>query len=108
MGDVRPKVAMLSYSTIGAPPALAPPPRKVEAAAFAKEKAPRLADGDLRLDAAIVLRRPAQGPSPELCSHANVLVFPTSETSNIGCKLVSSTQRGAGAYGPILRGIASR
>ena len=54
MGDVEPKVAMLSYSTMGS--AGGDTAKKVqEATAFAKEKAPELAiDGDLQLDAAIV------------------------------------------------------
>ena len=106
MGDVEPKVAMLSYSTMGS--AGGDTAKKVqEATAFAKEKAPELAiDGDLQLDAAIV-PSVAQLKAPEstVAGHANVLVFPNLETGNIGYKLVQRFGR-AEAYGPILQGIA--
>ena len=106
MGDVEPKVAMLSYSTMGS--AGGDTAKKVqEATKFAKEKAPELAiDGDLQLDAAIV---PAvaelKAPESTVAGHANVLVFPNLETGNIGYKLVQRFGR-AEAYGPILQGIA--
>ena len=103
---VEPKVAMLSYSTMGS--AGGDTAKKVqEATAFAKEKAPELAvDGDLQLDAAIV-PEVAQLKAPEstVAGHANVLVFPNLETGNIGYKLVQRFGR-AEAYGPILQGIA--
>ena len=106
MGDVEPKVAMLSYSTMGS--AGGDTAKKVqEATAFAKEKAPELAvDGDLQLDAAIV-PSVAQLKAPEstVAGHANVLVFPNLETGNIGYKLVQRFGQ-ADAYGPILQGIA--
>ena len=106
MGDVEPKVAMLSYSTMGS--AGGDTAKKVqEATAFAKEKAPELAvDGDLQLDAAIV---PAvaelKAPESAVAGHANVLVFPNLECGNIGYKLVQRFGQ-AEAYGPILQGIA--
>ena len=106
MGDVEPKVAMLSYSTMGS--AGGDTAKKVqEATKFAKEKAPELAvDGDLQLDAAIV-PSVAQLKAPEstVAGHANVLVFPNLETGNIGYKLVQRFGQ-ADAYGPILQGIA--
>ncbi|MCF2621071.1 phosphate acetyltransferase [Collinsella tanakaei] len=106
MGDIEPKVAMLSYSTMGS--AGGDTAKKVqEATAFAKEKAPELAvDGDLQLDAAIV-PSVAQLKAPEstVAGHANVLVFPNLETGNIGYKLVQRFGQ-AEAYGPILQGIA--
>ncbi len=104
MGDVEPKVAMLSYSTMGS--AGGDTAKKVQEA-FAKEKAPELAvDGDLQLDAAIV-PSVAQLKAPEstVAGHANVLVFPNLETGNIGYKLVQRFGQ-ADAYGPILQGIA--
>ena len=104
MGDVEPKVAMLSYSTMGS--AGGDTAKKVqEATAFAKEKAPELAiDGDL--DAAIVPEvAKLKAPESTVAGHANVLVFPNLETGNIGYKLVQRFGR-AEAYGPILQGIA--
>ncbi len=106
MGDVEPRVAMLSYSTMGS--AGGDTAKKVqEATAFAKEKAPELAiDGDLQLDAAIVPSvAELKAPESTVAGSANVLVFPNLETGNIGYKLVQRFGR-AEAYGPILQGIA--
>ena len=106
MGDIEPKVAMLSYSTMGS--AGGDTAKKVqEATAFAKEKAPELAiDGDLQLDAAIVPEvAKLKAPGSTVAGSANVLVFPNLETGNIGYKLVQRFGR-AEAYGPILQGIA--
>ena len=106
MGDIEPKVAMLSYSTMGS--AGGDTAKKVqEATAFAKEKAPELAiDGDLQLDAAIVPSvAELKAPESTVAGSANVLVFPNLETGNIGYKLVQRFGR-AEAYGPILQGIA--
>ena len=106
MGDVEPRVAMLSYSTMGS--AGGDTAKKVqEATAFAKEKAPELAvDGDLQLDAAIVPSvAQLKAPESKVAGHANVLVFPNLECGNIGYKLVQRFGQ-AEAYGPILQGIA--
>ena len=106
MGDVEPRVAMLSYSTMGS--AGGDTAKKVqEATAFAKEKAPELAiDGDLQLDAAIVPEvAKLKAPGSTVAGSANVLVFPNLETGNIGYKLVQRFGH-AEAYGPILQGIA--
>ncbi|WP_288735714.1 phosphate acetyltransferase [uncultured Enorma sp.] len=106
MDGIEPKVAMLSYSTMGS--AGGDTAKKVqEATAFAKEKAPELAiDGDLQLDAAIVPEVAAlKAPESAVAGHANVLVFPNLECGNIGYKLVQRFGQ-AEAYGPILQGIA--
>ena len=106
MGDVEPRVAMLSYSTMGS--AGGDVAKKVqEATAFAKERAPKLAvDGDLQLDAAIVPTvAKLKAPESDVAGKANVLVFPDLEAGNIGYKLVQRFG-GAEAYGPVLQGIA--
>ena len=106
MGDVDPKIAMLSFSTKGS--AKGEVPEKVqEATKLAHEKAPELAlDGDLQLDAALVQSvADLKAPGSEVAGHANILVFPDLEAGNIGYKLVQRFG-GAEAYGPVLQGIA--
>ena len=102
----QPKVAMLSFSTMGS--AKGEVPTKVqEATELAHEKAPELAvDGDRQLDAARVPSVAAlKAPGSDVAGKANVLVFPDLEAGNIGYKLVQRFA-GAQAYGPILQGIA--
>ncbi len=103
----EPRVAMLSYSTMGS--AGGDVAQKVqEATRLAKEKNPELAlDGDLQLDAAIVASvGELKAPESTVAGSANVLVFPDLAAGNIGNKLVQRFGR-AEAYGPILQGIAA-
>ena len=106
MPGVEPKVAMLSFSTMGS--AKGDVPTKVqEAVKLANEKNPDLAlDGDLQLDAALVQSvADLKAPNSAVAGNANILVFPDLEAGNIGYKLVQRFG-GAEAYGPVLQGIA--
>ena len=106
MPGEEPKVAMLSFSTMGS--AKGDVPTKVqEAVKLANEKNPELAlDGDLQLDAALVQSVAAlKAPNSSVAGNANILVFPDLEAGNIGYKLVQRFG-GAEAYGPVLQGIA--
>ena len=106
MPGEEPKVAMLSFSTMGS--AKGDVPTKVqEAVKLANEKNPELAlDGDLQLDAALVQSvADLKAPNSSVAGNANILVFPDLEAGNIGYKLVQRFG-GAEAYGPVLQGIA--
>ena len=101
-----PKVAMLSFSTMGS--AEHEVVEKVRnATTKAKELRPDLdIDGELQLDAAIVKKVAAQkAPNSKVAGNANVLVFPDLQAGNIGYKLVQRFAN-AEAIGPVCQGFA--
>ena len=105
MFGVDPKVAFLSYSTLGS--GKGPDVDKVrEAAAMAKALAPELAiEGELQFDAAVsptVAR--TKCPGNPVAGHANTFVFPDINAGNIGYKIAQRLGN-FDAYGPILQGL---
>ncbi len=104
--NAEPKVAMLSYSSMGSAKSELTD-KVIEATRLAKEKAPELAlDGELQVDAAIVASvGKSKAPDSTVAGSANVLVFPDLNAGNIGYKLVQRLAK-AEAYGPVTQGIA--
>ena len=106
IAGIDPKVAMLSFSTMGS--AKHDNVTMVsEAVKIAKEKAPELKiDGELQFDAAIV---PSVGefkaPGSTVAGHANVFIFPDLQAGNIGYK-IAERLGGFMAVGPICQGFA--
>ena len=107
--NIRPHVAMLSFSTRGS--ATHPSVLKMQAATeLARQRATeRLLeadfDGELQVDAALIPEIAGRKlhDSP-VAGRANVLVFPDLNSGNIGSKLIQHVAR-ANAYGQILLGL---
>jgi phosphate acetyltransferase len=106
---IRPRVAMLSYSTKGS--AMSPSIGKVQAAtALAHQKAEEVQldadfDGELQVDAALIPEIAARKlPESVVAGRANVLIFPDLNSGNIASKLIQHIAR-ANAYGQILLGL---
>ena len=102
---IEPKVAMLSFSTMGSGKA-DESEKVVNATKIAKEKYPHLAlEGEMQFDAAI---DPGVGqkkaPGSKVAGYANVFVFPTIDAGNIGYK-IAQRLGGYEAIGPILQGL---
>lgn len=105
---LEPKVAMLSFSTMGSVPQGAHESlgRIAEAIELAKAAEPELAiSGELQFDAAIVPEvAAAKAPGADVQGDANVFVFPSLSAGNIGYKIAQRIG-GAVALGPVLQGL---
>jgi malate dehydrogenase (oxaloacetate-decarboxylating)(NADP+) len=103
--DVKPRVAMLSYSSFGS--ARGPSPHKVaRATELVRERRPDL-DVDGEIQATYAARsevRAHEFPFSTLKEDANVLVFPNLDAANIAYQLLE-TMGGAEIIGPVLLGM---
>ncbi len=102
----EPKIAMLSYSTLGSAPLTDLTSKVIEATKLVKEKCPDLiVDGELQSDASIIPSVAKQkAPNSVIAGNANILIFPDLNAGNNGYKLVQRLAN-AEAYGPITQGI---
>lgn len=102
---IDPKVAFLSYSTLGSGKG-EDVDKMRNAAAKAKEKYPNLAiDGELQFDAAVSPRvARTKCPDSAVAGYANTFIFPDINAGNIGYKIAQRLGNFE-AYGPILLGL---
>lgn len=102
---VDPKVAFLSYSTLGSGKG-EDVDKMRNAAAKAKELYPSLPiEGELQFDAAVSPRvARTKCPNSEVAGQANTFIFPDINAGNIGYKIAQRLGN-FDAYGPILLGL---
>ena len=102
---VDPKVAFLSYSTLGSGKG-EDVDKMRNAAAKAKAKYPDLPiEGELQFDAAVSPRvARTKCPDSSVAGHANTFIFPDINAGNIGYKIAQRLGNFE-AYGPILLGL---
>lgn len=102
---IDPKVAFLSYSTLGSGSG-EDVDKMRNAAAKTKAKVPNLPiEGELQFDAAVSPRvARTKCPDSEVAGHANTFIFPDINAGNIGYK-IAQRMGNFEAYGPILLGL---
>ena len=102
---IDPKVAFLSYSTLGSGKG-EDVDKMRNACAKAKAAAPDLAiDGEMQFDAAVSPRvAHTKCPESKVAGHANTFIFPDINAGNIGYK-IAQRMGSFEAYGPILQGL---
>lgn len=102
---IEPKVAYLSYSTLGSGKGESVDKMRA-AAAKAKEARPDLPiEGELQFDAAVSPTvAKTKCPDSKVAGQANVFIFPDINAGNIGYK-IAQRLGGFEAYGPLLLGL---
>ncbi len=107
---MKPRIAMLSFTTFGS--GRLPGPAKVAAAtALARQRASQRGvemeiDGEMQADTALLPELGAKkAPQSLVAGRANILIFPDLASSNIAVKLVQYLS-GAETYGQLLLGLS--
>ena len=102
---IDPKVAFLSYSTLGSGKGDTVEKMR-NACRKAQAKAPDIPmEGEIQFDAAVAPRvARSKCPESDVGGHANTFIFPDINAGNIGYK-IAQRFGGFDAYGPILLGL---
>jgi phosphate acetyltransferase len=103
--DSQPKIAMLSYSTVGSSSGESVDKIK-HATQIVKKLYPNLIiEGEIQADAALVPEISfRKNPKSQIKGQSNILIFPDLNSGNIGYKLVERLGL-AKAFGPLTQGI---
>lgn len=107
IAGINPRVALMTFSTKGSANHECVDLVKEAGRILRERKVSFRFDDELQADAALVKSiGEIKAPMSDVSGNANVLIFPTLSSGNIGYKLVQRLA-GANAYGPIIQGLNS-
>lgn len=103
--DIEPKVAMLSFSTLGSGKGESVEKVKQATALLKEDNLDFAVDGELQFDAAFAKSvAEIKAPTSNVAGQANTFIFPNIDSGNIGYK-IAQRLGGFEAFGPILLGL---